>query len=67
MLKGWKAIANYLSICVRTAERWHKERGMPVFKGPSRTVIAFEALINEWLYEYDKRSKELGDEEQGLT
>lgn len=51
-LDGWKAIASYLSRDERTAQRWARERGMPVHHVPggrSGTVFAFRQELGAWL------------------
>ena len=53
-LDGWKDIAAYLGRNVRTAQRWHSERGMPVHRVPGGrsglgSVYALTDEIDEWL------------------
>lgn len=53
-LDGWKDIAGYLGRNVRTAQRWHSERGMPVRRVPSGrsgpgSVFALTQELDEWL------------------
>jgi len=51
-LDGWKAIANYLDRDVRTAQRWHAQRGMPVYHVPGGShgsVFADPDELDEWL------------------
>jgi len=46
-LASWKQIAQYLGINVRTAQKWERERGLPVRRGPgprSRVSTDSEAL-----------------------
>ena len=38
---------------VRTAQKWHKEYGMPVFWTPTGKRAAFKALVLEWLKEFN--------------
>ncbi len=46
-LRGWKAIAEYLSQPQSTAQRWAKD-GMPV-RREGRTVVADPQELNHWL------------------
>jgi len=49
-LNSWKAIADYLDINVRTAQRWEQERGLPVrrFSGEKGRVLALPADLERW-------------------
>ena len=46
-LRGWKAIAEYLSQPASTAQRWMKE-GMPV-RREGRNAVADAQELNAWL------------------
>jgi hypothetical protein len=49
---GWKAIAEHLGRDVRTAQRWHEEREMPVHRVPGArrgSVFAYRAELDAWL------------------
>ncbi|WP_448577994.1 hypothetical protein, partial [Thermaurantiacus sp.] len=51
-LQGWKAIAAFLKVDVRTARRWEAERALPVHRlpGDSRSPVwADAAEVGEWL------------------
>ncbi len=51
-LEGWKAIAQYVGRSERAAQRWHVERGMPVYRvpgGKGGTVHARRSEIDTWL------------------
>ena len=51
-LKGWKAIAAFLKVDVRTARRWEAERALPVHRlpGDSRSPVwADPAELSAWL------------------
>ncbi|MFN3370577.1 MAG: tetratricopeptide repeat protein [Sphingomonadaceae bacterium] len=51
-LTGWKAIAAFLSVDVRTARRWEGERGLPVHRlpGDSRSPVwADPAELRQWM------------------
>jgi hypothetical protein len=45
-LKGWKAIADYLNVAVRTAQNLEEERGLPVRRGAGRKAPVY-ALVTE--------------------
>jgi hypothetical protein len=47
VLRGWKAIAEFLSQPASTVHRWAKE-GMPV-RREGRTVVADAEELNRWL------------------
>jgi len=32
VLVGWKEIAERLGVCVATAQRWERERGLPTYR-----------------------------------
>jgi len=52
-LDSWKKIAAYLGKDVRTALRWSKEEGMPVYRhaGAKRGAIyAYRSEIDEWIH-----------------
>jgi len=46
-LRGWKAIADYLSQPASTAQRWGKD-GMPI-RREGRNVVADPQELNAWL------------------
>lgn len=51
LLRGWGEIAEHLRTSVRTAQRWHAERGLPVAKdGPSQQsrIVAESEQLDEW-------------------
>ena len=49
-LTSWKEIAHYLGVNVRTAQKWERERGLPVRRseGPRSRVNADEAALETW-------------------
>jgi TolB-like protein/Flp pilus assembly protein TadD/predicted DNA-binding transcriptional regulator AlpA len=52
-LDSWKEIAAYLGKNVRTALRWSKDQGMPVYRhagGKSGAVYAYRSEIDEWIH-----------------
>jgi hypothetical protein len=51
-LDGWKEIAGYVGRNIRTVQRWHATRGMPVHRVPggrSGSVYALRIELDEWL------------------
>jgi hypothetical protein len=57
-LKGWKAIAVYLGVSVRTVQRWNSDLGMPVHRLPGETrgnVFARVCELVEWRAAIDQR------------
>ncbi len=52
ILKSWKAIATYLGVGVRTAQRWTTVRGLPVRRpngSRGAAVLSFSDDIDRWL------------------
>jgi hypothetical protein len=49
-LEGWKAIAGYLNVSVRSAQNFEKEYGLPVRRkfGIKAPVYAFVSEVDEW-------------------
>ena len=49
-LVSWKAIAAYLGVSVRTAQKWERERALPVHRMPGRraTVFSTVAELDAW-------------------
>jgi len=57
-LKGWKSIAAYMGVHVRTAKHYHYQHKMPIHKMPgqaSASVIALPAQLDQWLIAYSKQ------------
>lgn len=49
-LDSWKAIAQYLDRDVRSAQRWERDRRLPVHRLPGGgAVFAYEGELDEWL------------------
>jgi len=49
---GWKAIAGYLQVSVRTAQRWERLGSLPVHRpahGAQGSVFAFGAELDAWM------------------
>jgi len=56
-LDSWKEIAAYLRRDERTAIRWEKDRGLPVYRVPGgkrQAVFAYAAELDAWLRRDDK-------------
>jgi TolB-like protein len=52
-LDSWKAIARYVGRDVRSAQRWERERGLPVHRVPGEkggSVFAYAAELDAWLH-----------------
>jgi excisionase family DNA binding protein len=49
-LSSWKEIAHYLGVNVRTAQKWERERGLPVHRaaGARSRVSADTAGLDAW-------------------
>lgn len=49
-LTSWKEIAHYLGVNVRTAQKWERDRGLPVHRlvGPRGRVSADIARLCTW-------------------
>jgi len=49
-LTSWKEIAHYLGVNVRTAQKWERDRGLPVRRraGPRGRISADTASVNAW-------------------
>lgn len=48
-LSGWKQIARYLGVSVRSAQVWAVSAGLPVHKPRRRHVYAYSAELDEWV------------------
>ena len=58
VLMGWKDIAKYLNMGVRTVQRYEFEHKLPVRRtgmGPKGAVIAMRPELDEWLTMRPKR------------
>ncbi len=49
-LSSWKEIAHHLGVNVRTAQKWERERGLPVRRSPGARsrVSADAAAVDAW-------------------
>jgi len=52
-LTSWKEIAHYLGVNIRTAQRWERERGLPVRRVPgARSRVSTDtATLDVWKQE----------------
>jgi len=51
-LSGWKQIANYLGMGVRTLQRYERERGLPIHRPAGKSagsVVATKAELESWV------------------
>lgn len=46
ILRGWKAIARYLRVSIRTAQRWEATCLLPIRRQPQ--VTAFKTELDIW-------------------
>jgi hypothetical protein len=65
VLKGWKAIAEFLGEPVSVAQRWESE-GMPVTR-EGRTVTSTPERLNAWLGRVSDKPVHIATEETDLT
>ena len=52
LLQSWKEIAAYLSVTVRTVQRWEKEANLPIHRqgtGRRSRVVAYSDELDSWL------------------
>jgi len=48
-LTGWKSIANYLDVSVRTAQRWHREFRLPLERTPTGKPTGKKEALDRWV------------------
>jgi len=58
-LREWKEIAQFCSMSVKTAKKYHKKYGMPVRRGPGNKPHAIIPELHAWLVEFDKKKKKM--------
>ncbi len=67
-LNGWKEIAGYLGVSVKTAQRWEKEKRLPVHRpgdherGPKSAVFVYPSELSDWV-----RGRKQGLVREGAT
>ena len=52
ILNGWKEVSSHIERCVRTAQRWELQFGMPVHRPANKrrtAVVAFADELDVWL------------------
>jgi transcriptional regulator with PAS, ATPase and Fis domain len=52
ILRSWKDIANYVGACVKTAQRWEQQHGLPVRRlerSNGAVVFALKAEVDSWV------------------
>ena len=47
-LIGWKEISNYLRVSEKTAQRYQRERGLPITRDPAGHPVIKKTLAEEW-------------------
>lgn len=58
-LDGWKAIADFLDVTERTAQKWEKEFKMPVYRlGPKMPVWTSKTELERWRQQSSAESAE---------
>ena len=63
VLSGWKQIANYLGLGVRTVQRW-EDKGLPVnrpFPGRRAHVVAYSEQLDKWVERLKRGGTERSD------
>lgn len=60
-LDGWKNIAAYLNVTPRAAQRWRRERGLPIHRMAGR-IYAVREEIDEWVRKNDEVFREATEE-----
>lgn len=64
-LRGWKAIADYMGVTVRTAQRWETTLALPVTRG-TLGVSADPAALDAWLRSTTTVGRDLVAADAGL-
>lgn len=73
VLMGWKAIAQYVGVSVRTLQRWETQFKFPVHRVPDGMAYSMKPEVDSWLVRQDGvlpkmmlEGAELGDVEPHL-
>jgi hypothetical protein len=53
---GWKAVANYVGVSVRTLQRWEQQFHFPVHRVPDGMAYGVKPEIDAWLAQQDARA-----------
>src|ERR1051326_5005025 len=48
LLRGWKEIAAYLGVSVRSAMVFERERGLPVHRQGGSVAVAYREELDDW-------------------
>lgn len=59
-LTGWKSIANYLDVSVKTAKRWYRDYDMPLERTPGGRPTQRREALDSWLAEKRKKAPAFG-------
>jgi len=67
-LGGWKGIAEYLGVSLRTAQYWHDRLGLPVLKGPGNRgrVSASATDLDDWKAQHWNPAQDALAQETGV-
>lgn len=57
MLRGWKEIAGYMAVSVRTVRRWTRSHGLPVRQGGHGHVVAMASELDAWEWDTEAKQK----------
>jgi hypothetical protein len=52
LLSGWKSIARYLDVGIRTLQRWEQSSGLPIRRpagGLKPLVVAYQSELDAWV------------------
>lgn len=62
-LCSWKQIAHHLRVSIKTAQKWERERGLPVRRGPGERgrVYASPCELDTWLKLQDSGTLDRGE------
>lgn len=58
-LTGWQSIADYLGVRSTTAQKYHRQYGLPVARSVGRRVRTTTGAIDRWIIELDRVEREL--------
>lgn len=56
-LAGWKEIAEYLRVSIRTAQSWEERDGMPVIRRNGGCIHAERPALDEWMRQQRSNQK----------
>ena len=58
LISGWKNIARFCGVSIRTAKRYHYKYSMPIFRWPAGTPVVIPSLVIEWLVIFNRLEQE---------